>query len=476
MVDQFLIAKAQADTNVKASVHYCVTSHEFLPDTEEDVTKKIRDVEKEQITARRKNASEKTIDVDNSDHQEAVGHKTGDRTDLPIVGVSLSGGGIRSASVCLGALQAIYKTGGIEGIDYLSTVSGGGYIGCSLTAGLWASKGKFPFFESSEYRDTDAVRHIRDHSKYMIPRGLSDVVLLAAVFLRGLLVNAILTAPFLFFFAFSLLALYPRKDDLPLEFSLGSFRITLCAVIVTASFLLLWAAWNTIQVAWDALRTQNKDAIAPTPANPREDGSSELWGAWGLTPKVLFFIVAVLAFCELQPHILREMWVHKSTPYWIPIINWLAVASLTLLIASKLSGGFENFSARALDTWGWIKKIGAFGSMWLTGLIIPVFIWSLGLQLAFAGQIGRNETASDLLKYLAKLPPPILSNLAIEIPGHISGKVIVWLLIVVIVAAFAWCVYSWAKQPPMQRLEWAKALILIFLLSSACALDRKSVV
>src|SRR5262245_43827447 len=42
-------------------------------------------------------------------------------------GLAFSGGGIRSAAICLGALQALNRHRCIEEIDYLSTVSGGGY-------------------------------------------------------------------------------------------------------------------------------------------------------------------------------------------------------------------------------------------------------------------------------------------------------------------------------------------------------------
>src|SRR6266576_3104677 len=43
-----------------------------------------------------------------------------------LIGLALSGGGIRSASFCLGALQALDKAGVLKNVDYLSTVSGGG--------------------------------------------------------------------------------------------------------------------------------------------------------------------------------------------------------------------------------------------------------------------------------------------------------------------------------------------------------------
>lgn len=55
----------------------------------------------------------------------------------PRIGVACSGGGIRSASFCLGALQAVDGSAddghGLRRVDYVSAVSGGGY-----TAGGWA--------------------------------------------------------------------------------------------------------------------------------------------------------------------------------------------------------------------------------------------------------------------------------------------------------------------------------------------------
>jgi hypothetical protein len=51
-----------------------------------------------------------------------------------LVGLALSGGGVRSASFNLGLLQAFYRHGLIRHVDYLSTVSGGGYIGSYLSA------------------------------------------------------------------------------------------------------------------------------------------------------------------------------------------------------------------------------------------------------------------------------------------------------------------------------------------------------
>src|SRR5205085_5020544 len=55
----------------------------------------------------------------------------------------LSGGGIRSASFGLGVLQALADTGLLTRFHYVSTVSGGGYIGSWLSAWLrWAGSCK----------------------------------------------------------------------------------------------------------------------------------------------------------------------------------------------------------------------------------------------------------------------------------------------------------------------------------------------
>src|SRR5215470_14676376 len=46
----------------------------------------------------------------------------------------ISGGGVRSAIFGLGAVQGLADLGILQHFDYLSTVSGGGYIGSWLTA------------------------------------------------------------------------------------------------------------------------------------------------------------------------------------------------------------------------------------------------------------------------------------------------------------------------------------------------------
>ncbi|MDQ6827433.1 MAG: patatin-like phospholipase family protein [Gemmatimonadota bacterium] len=100
-----------------------------------------------------------------------------------LIGLALSGGGIRSATTNLGVLQALSRLGVLPLVDYLSTVSGGGYIGACLSSLLsWngdepASRtpgSHEPFtFSSDELRFTTDWKHFPFRAEYL--RGQSKV-------------------------------------------------------------------------------------------------------------------------------------------------------------------------------------------------------------------------------------------------------------------------------------------------------------
>jgi hypothetical protein len=142
-------------------------------------------------------------------------------------GVALSGGGIRSGSFSLGVLQALDAYGLTHRIDYLSTVSGGGYIGAGMVKAMSENKGEFPFATQipNEYSDSLDVMHLRNYSRFLIPNGLADVFLSLGVILRGLATNIVTVLAFLFFFASVTLATNPARDHLAHSF----FYDMLCA-------------------------------------------------------------------------------------------------------------------------------------------------------------------------------------------------------------------------------------------------------
>src|ERR1700712_3851353 len=79
----------------------------------------------------------------------------------PQVGVACSGGGIRSATVCLGFFQALAKRKVLQRVDYISTISGGGYFGAFL-GGLFTPRGELAASSAHPARESDVFTQVRD--------------------------------------------------------------------------------------------------------------------------------------------------------------------------------------------------------------------------------------------------------------------------------------------------------------------------
>lgn len=78
------------------------------------------------------------------------------------IGLAFSGGGIRSATVSLGIMQKLAGAGLLKHVDYLSTVSGGGYIGSALTWWLRGNAPGEPDYESRYDTEGNLPFGIRD--------------------------------------------------------------------------------------------------------------------------------------------------------------------------------------------------------------------------------------------------------------------------------------------------------------------------
>jgi hypothetical protein len=117
----------------------------------------------------------------------------------------LSGGGVRSASFSLGVLQALSRAGVLDRFDYLSTVSGGGYVGGWLSAWRLRAKEKSqpdPCLGlddlSPDGKEPHPLRRLRAYIKYLTPHtGIlsADVWTLIGTMLRNLFVNWMLLIP-----------------------------------------------------------------------------------------------------------------------------------------------------------------------------------------------------------------------------------------------------------------------------------------
>lgn len=130
-------------------------------------------------------------------------------SDARLSALCLSGGGIRSATFCLGILQGLADKGVLQEFDFLSTVSGGGYIGSWLSSWLHHQQANTDHvFHQLNHTEPDArfpaepkeIVHLRKYSNYLSPRlGFlsADTWVLIGTYLRNLLLNWVVFGPFL---------------------------------------------------------------------------------------------------------------------------------------------------------------------------------------------------------------------------------------------------------------------------------------
>lgn len=218
-------------------------------------------------------------------------------------GLSLSGGGIRSAAFSLGVLQALHARGYFHKIDFLSTVSGGGYTGAALIAGIRRKRVAFPFGKDSttdrlgmganEIGDNEEVRQLRDRSRYLMPTGRFDLIVSLGIILRGLAVNAVMTAAAIFLAAAVTLFFNPTEASLRVSwlnpvFDLGpSLVLTKLLAIALLIWLVLWALVRSVA---------------------RSEGDHSDPGSWWARRTAVFLVVIfVVLICELQAPIIHKL-------------------------------------------------------------------------------------------------------------------------------------------------------------------------
>jgi hypothetical protein len=314
-------------------------------------------------------------------------------------GLAFSGGGIRSAAICLGALQAIQAHRVLRSIDYLSTVSGGGYIGACLSAAMRRGEGvtaadedeAFPFGE--DVWDSEAVAHLRNYSNYLMPRGRSNirnVAEAAAILLRGLLANVAILVTVLLAFAILTRLAYPDVaslrdgsflprllDAAPLHLpslnhfiGASSFSLTIWMVAILAAVVLAWALLRS----WSALDRFTDDTRS----------------AALLAVRCGVIATVSVAFVDLQPlaidfliHVHHYLDKHHS----LSAIKLPAVAAVGAFsgAVSALSGALGNFlksSEHATDWTTFALRVATKLMVFFAALALPLAIWIAYLELS----------------------------------------------------------------------------------------------
>ncbi len=166
------------------------------------------------------------------------------------VGLALSGGGIRSAVFCLGVIQYLAQHGWLRRFDYLSTVSGGGYIGAWLSTFLQRldyppdARGKgLPRVSQAQEQaiakaDSESIRYMRRFSNYLTPKtGLSrDLLSTVGIIVSNLLLSVLIVSGLLLALALAVLLA-------------GSLFTGFLRHADATDHLIVWPFWGAILLA-----------------------------------------------------------------------------------------------------------------------------------------------------------------------------------------------------------------------------------
>jgi Patatin-like phospholipase len=326
------------------------------------------------------------VDPKNPDHD-----KTRPRPiPCDATGLAFSGGGIRSAAVCLGALQALNHRQFLEPIDYLSTVSGGGYIGACLSVAMTEKGGgQFPF--GDDISDSKAVAHLRNYSNYLLPRGRSgirNVSDVAVVLLRGVLANAILVLAILLFCALITKIAYPHTGSLyygsfaprlfdglfglfvPLQLNdlvgRSAFSLSLKLAVVLGITLTIWAMLRS-SVRLDHYSGDTSSLVLST-------------------ARVLIIGTVVVAFLDLQPVAISGLiGLHALTAHrqaFTSFFGVLTAFSGAISVVSSPLGRFLKTTAHSRNGKTVVLRGITHFAIFVAAMVLPIGLWVAYLYLS----------------------------------------------------------------------------------------------
>jgi hypothetical protein len=344
-------------------------------------TKKFHEVftlEVAAINERRGKLGRKQISLEQEDQERDGTPIMRPSPNSNVIGLALSGGGIRSSAFCLGAMQGLNTVGLVEKIDYLSTVSGGGYIGTSMSAAMsTGNAGQFPFASELRKNEAPGVQHIRDHSNYLFPQGVLNLFGNVVVYLRGLVANVLLLLPWLLLSAAFTIWSNPNVGALTqtdfaghrlhLPISASQFGLTLNLILFLVLLLALWALWRSTPIGRD------KSDVGPGVRNIA----------------ILALAVLAVAFIELQPLVLSGMFnINADRGFFEKLSTSLQAVAAFFVSIGTIVGFLGRFLGDALKRSTEKPGLAPFAArisiklaMYIAGAAVPLADLSLSIVL-----------------------------------------------------------------------------------------------
>src|SRR5258706_3502894 len=215
-----------------------------------------------------------------------------------VAALCLSGGGIRSATFSLGVIQGLAKLGLLRRFDYLSTVSGGGYIGSWLSSWAFRAGGlepvekvlqtqAEPIFAASKDDVPTPLQWLRNYSSYLAPKaGLFsiDTWTLIATYVRNLLIVWMALVPPLMLVLFLPRLLYHGllSDD----YGEDTVEFLTLKLAVASLFWLSVGEWNSYRLGNRKDQRDTPMTYAALVNVPYTIGAFLLGLAWVVSPAI----------------------------------------------------------------------------------------------------------------------------------------------------------------------------------------------
>ena len=300
--------------------------------------------------------------------------RTGNR-----IGLAISGGGIRTATLNLGILEVLRENEILKSVDYLSTVSGGGFVGAWLVASThrvsnWLNPPPaYPLPDPWE----KSIDYLRRYASYLSPRlGLlsADTWTMAMIWLRNTLLIQITIA-----FLLAFLLLLPRVAASALQgwSDLSPWRLTALVVLfVYANAMIMLNIKNMHSGGQKKYASQGRVQlliVLPMFAFALLAGS-ELWGTIisKTKPEIVNGALNTFKYSQLW------QWTYSQNDYWITTTVGSAVI---LCLFGFCSLEKKNFSGAVYAV--------------LSAIVSTVVLYSLIVVLLFLFQSWLPSGSND---------------------------------------------------------------------------------
>lgn len=316
----------------------------------------------------------------------------------PLIGLAFSGGGIRSATLNLGVLQALAAKKLLGKFDYLSTVSGGGYVGAFFNS-LILRPGGIDAAQSKLSADIEPkeVSFLRKYSNYLTPKiGLStDAIAAFAVWLTNTLLNQIVllsAIAALCALAFGLNAALANIRNIALftqpSLAWAGLAIAVCAGVLAfnESFIAKansaaprYSRWIAILaiglfgITMISLWCTTQNPPGWMTLNPNGFTLSPFWLVNPAIVAIISLLIVIiigiigrggskqiLSLHLVADSFMREWWARLGGVATYLCVAWLAGLFLVLYVPLSLQGILSRNFILSTASWGTLASLGAF--------------------------------------------------------------------------------------------------------------------